>query len=148
MKKMIVLVAGLLFTLSLSAQSINRGDWLGKTPSGNAYKMTVLGGQEGEPRNIVILELEEDVVARKGYFQGQFLKFKTSRGLLVLKRQSSARSFRNEKGFLMFAKPGTRISAELGAGVVYKYVSGPLVLPGWDEGVAAVIYNEGVAAGK
>lgn len=147
MKKAIGIIAGFLFVCSLSAQSINRGDWLGKTPSGETYKMLVQGGQEGEPLKVLVIE-DEARVSLRGRFQGQLLKFKTSGGILVLKRQASARSFRNEKGFLMFAKPGTRISAKPTAGVVYKYVSGPPVLSGWDEGVAAVVYNEGVAAAK
>ncbi len=140
MKKIFGFMAFMLFVCSLSAQSINRGDWLGKTPSGKTYKMIVQGGQEGEPLSILIID--DDIDSKmSGQLKSNSLKFKGPSGTTTLKRVPYRSTYLKQKGFIIFVpKRGDRIA--------YKYVSGPPVLSGWEEGVAAVVYNEGVAAGK
>jgi hypothetical protein len=134
-----MLPLALLFVFSLSAQSINRGDWLGITPSGHTFKMVVQGGQEGEPLNILIIDDDIDS-GMKGRLKGNALQFKSSSGTTVLKRLPYRKQYHDQKGFII-------LLPRSGAKVAYKYVSGPQVLSGWDEGVAAVFKQE-VGAGK
>jgi hypothetical protein len=139
MKKIIGFAATMVFVWSLSAQSINRGDWLGKTPSGHPYKMIVQGGQEGEPSSILIIDDDIDSMM-KGQLKGDSLSFRSSYGTTVLKRVPYRKPYEGQQSLIIFLPRS-------GAKVAYKHVSGPVVLSGWDEGVAAV-FRERIAAGK
>lgn len=130
MKKYILVVLAAFFALPLFSQGIITGTWKGEfKKNGKTYKYYFKGGQEGEP----MFGLPD--MRLKGKFErnGQILMFKNSDGILRLRRLSSESQFRNKRGYLRFKGKKRTIS--------YKYVSGPIALPGWDEGVAAVVVN-------
>lgn len=129
MKKYIFLIFVIFMSTSLSAQ-VKMGVWKGKDTK-NWFTIIV----SSHTKAGATCEIETKGMKARGKFSkdGKTLTFSNGKGELALHQLSSERSFKNAKGYLQFVATGGTVS--------YKVVSGNLALPGWDEGVAAVVIN-------
>ncbi len=135
MKTYLILTLALIFSVSISAQSggIIPGTYSFK--AGADLSKTIV---KPTPKGGVVFEVETTVMRARGLITDRdtgrpLLKFKNSDGILHLQQLASESQFRNKKGYLRFVTGKGTTS--------FKYVKGNLTLPGWDEGVAAVVIN-------
>lgn len=133
MKSLISLLIALAFTFSLSAQTELLGTWSGKAvkngqPMGFTLKIlkngSFLMAYDLNPND---LNIRGTWTLNKGT-----LSFKNSEGILRYKGLTNELSS-GKKNKLIF-KSGKRSKT-------FEYIQGPIVLMGWDEGVAAVVVN-------